>query len=272
MKCGTSSLHRYLDLHPEIQMSRPKELDFFLGGDGRSWGNWNRGVEWYAGHFSLDAPVRGESSVNYTNLPEASRRTAERMHGVIPDAKLLYMVRDPIDRAVSHYLHARAAGRDEAPASQALADPHGRFVRRSLYHAHLIEFLRFYPRERILVVAQEDLLDRRLETMRRIFRYLDVDEAFSSPQFERMWEVSRGKDRKFTLAFRATRRFGRRRWDRLPTNLRWLGERVVLLPVRGGLARPALEDALQEMLVERFRDDVERLRKLTGQEFATWSV
>src|SRR5688500_1196803 len=76
MKCGTSSLHYYLGLHPEIQMSQPKELHFFLDSAAfqpQDFGgirktlielcNWHRGVDWYAQHFSPDAAVRGESTV-----------------------------------------------------------------------------------------------------------------------------------------------------------------------------------------------------------------
>src|SRR6266480_7909195 len=63
-KCGTSGLHYYLSLHPEVWMSRPKELNFFL--EER---NWNRGVDWYRRHFDPDARVRGEASPNYTAYP-----------------------------------------------------------------------------------------------------------------------------------------------------------------------------------------------------------
>ncbi len=72
-KCGTSSLHRYLALHPQIGMSRVKELDFYLAHR-----TWSRGTEWYAGQFDPAMTVRGESSPNYTDLP-LSDGTAERM-------------------------------------------------------------------------------------------------------------------------------------------------------------------------------------------------
>src|ERR687898_136777 len=63
-KCGTSGLHFYLDLHPEIAMSMPKELNFFIEERG-----WPRGTDWYMQHFDPDAPIRGESSPNYTTYP-----------------------------------------------------------------------------------------------------------------------------------------------------------------------------------------------------------
>src|ERR687894_2292944 len=64
-KCGTSVLHYYLSLHPEVSMSRPKELNFFI--EER---NWPRGLDWYKSQFDGDARVRGEASPNYTAYPQ----------------------------------------------------------------------------------------------------------------------------------------------------------------------------------------------------------
>src|SRR5215218_3255372 len=86
-KCGTSSLHRYLGAHPEVGMSRDKELDF-LGGPG--FPNWERGVDWYRAQFDADKSVRGESSPSYTAHPFVTG-TAERAHALVPGAKLIYL-------------------------------------------------------------------------------------------------------------------------------------------------------------------------------------
>src|SRR5688500_19663917 len=63
MKCGTTSLHHYLDLHPDISMSDPKEVRFF---DDPAW---EERIDWYRGHFDPNAPVTGESSVYYSAYP-----------------------------------------------------------------------------------------------------------------------------------------------------------------------------------------------------------
>src|SRR5689334_9595383 len=89
LKCGTTSLHHYLNLHPEIEMSRPKELNFFVEEL-----NWDLGPDWYAAHFNASAPVRGETSPHYTARPRYDG-VAERMRATLDDARLIYMVRDP---------------------------------------------------------------------------------------------------------------------------------------------------------------------------------
>ena len=81
LKCGTTSIHHYLGLHPEIQMSKPKELNFFVDEL-----NWDLGLDWYASRFDDRFKVRGESSPHYTNLPRFEG-VAERIHEHCPDAQ-----------------------------------------------------------------------------------------------------------------------------------------------------------------------------------------
>ena len=82
-KCGTTSLHEYLNEHPEISMSSEKELYFFVEEK-----NLGKGLAWYESQFDPSAPVRGESSPGYSALP-LYRGVPERMAETIPDAKLV---------------------------------------------------------------------------------------------------------------------------------------------------------------------------------------
>lgn len=231
-KCGTTALHEYLDLHPEIAMSRPKELDFFVEQH-----NWRRGREWYEGHFAADTPIRGESSPSYTNYPEF-RGVAERMSRLVPEARLIYLVGDPLKRIASHYVHNRAVGRGLPTIDAQLADLRNSvFLAHSLYHAQLRRFLRVFPESSILVVDQADLLARRRATLRRVFGFLGVAPDFDSPDFDRVHHVSAEKS-----------------LNGQP------------LPV------PRIEGALRRRLVRRLRPDVQRLRAQTGAPFDTWSL
>jgi len=137
-KCGTTALHYYLGLHPQTSMSRPKELNFFqaepdksaLGPDeqdmvGRERSTWSRGVDWYASHFDPTAPVRGESSPSY--VAPWYRGVAERLAAVLPEARLLICVRDPVERAISH-LHMRTAAGERREPADALVDPASGYV------------------------------------------------------------------------------------------------------------------------------------------------
>jgi len=192
MKCGTTSLHGYLAAHPEVGMSEPKELNFFFGpetldeGDGaETWalGNWHRGTGWYAAHFDPACPVRGESSPGYTSPshPEA----AARMAAVIPAARLVYAVRDPVRRALSQYGHHRRQGTESRPLAEALLDPAAQYVTRGRYLERLTPFLDTDAFDgRITVVAQEELEADLPGTMRRLFADLGVDPDHWSPAMD----------------------------------------------------------------------------------------
>ena len=265
-KCGTTSLHNYLNAHPEISMSRRKETNFFLGNGER-----DRGLDWYASNFDPAAPVRGEASPDYTNLPE-SAGTAARMRSVVPDARLIYLVRDPLDRMASHYVHRRAAGLERRSLADALSDSRGSYVTRSCYATQLKPFLELFPREQILVETHERLLREREVTLRRIFGFVGVDSSFTSPEFERMWERTEGKGGLYSLAWRIGRRT-RERGIFLPQFLRWPAQRMLRTRVGDpGMERPAYDQELRERMRERLRGEVQELRALTGLELEGWGI
>jgi hypothetical protein len=267
LKCGTTSLHHYLNLHPEIAMSRPKELNFFVADL-----NWPLGRDWYAGHFDPDTPVRGESSPHYTNRPRFDG-VAARMREVLgSEVRLVYVVRDPIDRMLSHYLHNVGGGYEDRTLTEALSDPQSSYVARSRYFFQVQPYLEEFGSERIEIVGREELKADRPGTMRRAFEFLEVDPTFTSEQFEREWEtgVAKGGSR-FRIMDRAVRLPGLRaidrNFDRLPESLRWLAERLVHDPDAGEVPKPEVPEPLREHLAEMFSDDVARLAELAGRQF-----
>jgi hypothetical protein len=267
LKCGTTSLHHYLNLHPAIAMSRPKELNFFVAEL-----NWPLGADWYASHFDPADPVRGESSPHYTNRPRFER-VAERMRDMLGgDARLIYVVRDPIDRMLSHYLHNVGGGYEHRALEEALTDPHSTYVSRSRYFFQLEPYWQAFGPESVRIVTREELLRDRPATMRRAFEFVGVDPRFTSEQFEREWETGTAKGRgRFRIMDRAVRLPGLRaldrNFDRLPESLRWLVERLVHDPRAGEVPKPQLPDSLRGRLADLFREDVARLEEAAGRNF-----
>jgi hypothetical protein len=263
-KCGTSVLHYYLGLHPEVSMSKPKELNFFI--DER---NWPRGVDWYRGQFDPHATVRGEASPNYTAFPQ-HEGVPERMAQVVPDAKLIYMVRDPLERIAAHWVHNYAKRREKGTLAETLIHPHTSYVDRSLYAMQLERYLAHYPKERVLVFQQSELRHKRMETLRQVFEFVGVDPDFTHPRFEQERHQTSRKTRATRLAVRLEKMGRSRRGRRLPSNF-WL----VLddrLPLRRAIKRPDVRASLPAETLELLRADGERLRELTGRDFSSWKL
>jgi Sulfotransferase domain len=270
LKCGTTSIHHYLGLHPEIQMSKPKELNFFVEEL-----NWDLGLDWYASRFDDRFPVRGESSPHYTNLPRYEG-VAERIRTHCPDARLLYMVRDPIKRILSHWVHATGAGYETREMVEVLSDPNTQYVNRSRYWMQLQPYLERFDRDQIEVVTQEELQREREATMRKAFGFAGVDAGFTSEQFDREWEKSAAKSSdKYQFMEKLIKLPGfrsfDRNFDRLPERMRWVVEKVVHDPEKPPAPKPVVPDDLFELLRGRFTEEVDELQRFTGREFVGWN-
>lgn len=182
MKCGTSALHEMLDEHPDVGMAPGKELNFFIGPeeppavDPDEWwryGQWHRGLDWYRRQFDGAAPVRGESSPGYTD--PSHPMAARRIHDVIPRVRLVYLVREPLARAVSQWRHHVRDGTESRPIAEALLDPESQYVARSRYLERIGPFLDLFAAEQLLIVVQERLRDHRDATLRRVLEHIGAD-------------------------------------------------------------------------------------------------
>lgn len=258
MKSGTSSLHHYLGQHPEISMSRVKEPNYFIEA-----GNLGRGLDWYQSLFADRSKLCGEVSPSYSKR-HRHRGVPERLHERVPHVKLIYLLRDPIDRIVSHYLHNRQRSRETRSLAEAVAAKSYRnnYVRTSLYHFQLSAFLGHFPLDRILIATTEDLKERQAETLASVFRFIGVDAGFEGSEFGRLFnrtpaaaEVPKSAETK-----------GRAVTGIIDAALRRLRQTAVAAP------RPVLEPADRDRLAERLAPDVERLRALTGLRFERWSL
>jgi hypothetical protein len=269
IKAGTTSLHSYAALHPEISMSFPKELHVFSKDD------WRQRLALYEGQFDPSRPVRGESTPHYAWHPHR-RDVPRRIVSLVPDARLVYLVRDPIDRIVSHWIERYANGERGRSLKEYVddcANPTNPLVSASRYHTQVQRYREVFPPEQMLIIDQDKLRRERLATLRRVFAFLGVDPDFEAPAFDRNENTRTDK--------RALTSFGLPLWNRV------LGPAVKRLPepaqrpVRRRLVRalsrpipdpPPLTERERSKLVAVLQDEVDALREDTGEQFASWSL
>jgi hypothetical protein len=265
-RCGTTSLHYYLGEHPEIFMASKKELMFFAQEL-----NWGRGLAWYEAQFPVDAPIRGEASPQYS-LWQVYSGVPERMAHVVPEAKLIYLVRDPFDRLLSQYALSHSFGHDPRPLAEALAsDERSFYVDAGRYWNQLEGYLEHFASERILVVDADDLQRNRHARLRSVFSFLEVDPGFDSPAFGSVYNEAPERQGRapFRLAGGAAQRvLGFERYRRL------LGRTPrALRPLFTAPREQAeIEPVVREELEVVYREDAARLREFTGLPLASWSV
>jgi Sulfotransferase domain len=272
-KSGTSSLHYYLDQHPDVYMSRIKH-PFYFQRD-----TWRQRLDWYQSLFPERTPVRGESSPSYSAYP-VKRDVPRRIHELTPDAKLIYVVRDPVDRLVAQYAQHRAEAKERRSLEEAVRsaiedgdDPVNPYLCMSRYATQVEQYLEHFPLERIHVIDNVDLNRDRRGVLREAFRFLGVDDGFDTPRFDEVLNTRRDQVR--------FNRLGARLRDSRPARyVAWRVPRRVRGPVTKPLTRlvsrrverPELSPELRTELTDVLRPEAKRLRELTGKPFASWSL
>ena len=182
MKCATSTLHEQLAHQPGFFMSTPKEPCFFSDPE-----QWAKGMDWYRSLFAGAGAndLIGESSTHYTMLPTYPE-TVPRIRDILGDGvKLIYMMRDPIDRLVSHYIHDWSQGLIDDSPDAALAR-RTELIDYGRYAFQLRPYLKTFGPMRILPVFFEHLTADPSAELKRVCDFLGYDkEAVWQTAFER---------------------------------------------------------------------------------------
>lgn len=199
-KGGTSSLYNHLCKHPDVASATIKEIHYFTR-------SIEKGEEWYRGHFALEPllaarsrirgrrPLSGDSSPDYLFNLHAPRRAA----ALLPDARLLVLLRNPVDRAFSHYRHRIRKGLESRSFEEAIAqeletvaDDIARletpefydsfeyvkraYLTRGLYARQLRAWFAAYPRDRFLLIRSEDFFNDPRAVYARVLAFLGLPE------------------------------------------------------------------------------------------------
>ena len=183
-RCGTTSLYTYLAEHPQILTPIKKEMDFF------SW-HFHRGIDWYLAHFPLMPQggefVTGEASPSYFDCREAPKR----LYSAFPEAKLIVLLRNPVDRAISHFYRLKGLNWEGRSLDRAISDEierlnqnpeyiigeePGNYLARGRYVEFIKNWLDFFPKEELLVLKSEDLYAGAAATVKQVLAFLDLPE------------------------------------------------------------------------------------------------
>ena len=284
-KSGTTALHHYLRQHPDIFMSHPKELKFFPWenwrpdyrgpGDGAGLSSIITSVEEYGACFAAGAgyTARGESSPQYLYFP----RAAERIRHHIPDAKLIAILRHPADRAYSHYLMLQREGRETLTFRQALvaeeqrvADLWGHtwhYLRRGFYAAQLKPYFDLFEREQLRVYLHEDFLADPVGLTQDVFRFLKVDDTFTSDVSIRHNETRLPRHRALHEYLSHPLPAKALIMRLIPDTLsRTIGDRVRRL----NQSKAVLPRRLRRQLIGLYREDIIKLQDILRRDLSHW--
>ncbi|MFD2740008.1 sulfotransferase family protein [Sulfitobacter aestuarii] len=264
MKSGTTTLYQHLVHHPDIGMSRMKETDYFIACK-----NFPLGFSWYRRQFPAQCRVSGEISPNYSKhdvFPGVPRRIAE----VLPETRLVFVARDPVDRFVSHYRHSVLMGHcSVSPAMLLKSSAGAHMLETSRYTAQLETYLKHFSREQLLILDFDQLRLTPQVTLDRLTDFLDLPPHPVGEAATHNDAASIARMPRFVQRLWRSRMM--RRID--PLISRDMRDRARDLMSRGpARSMPDFPDALRAEVAERLADEAQAFRKLSGQDFQGWCI
>ncbi|MFZ5619809.1 MAG: sulfotransferase family protein [Pseudomonadota bacterium] len=279
-KCGTSSLYAYMRQHPDIFLSHVKETHFFTYDEIYSLGPAAFANEYYrgaSGHRAI-----GDITPTYFVQPDIVIPRIKAVYGAkLP--KLLLILRNPVDRAWSHYLHKVRSGEESESFESALlleqerltSDPLGwwGYQTESLYAVFLAKWLDAFPREQFLFLLTEELSSDPAAVLRRVFAFLGVDAECAIRDYGRK-NIAGSVRSQAVLSLLAK-----------PSPLKSLVKRLLPLAHRQKLKTRIIElntapggwasrmsSEQRVLLMDRLRPGVRELERLTGLDLSVWSL
>jgi hypothetical protein len=276
MKAATSSLHAALARHPRVFMSPFKEPGYFLGptapGSPPSLSDrYRNSLSEYLGLFGAagDAPIRGESTTDYTKRPRVEG-VAERIRQFEPGARFIYLLRDPIERTISHYWWAVShEGETRDLVDAVRCEPF--YLDVSHYAWQLEPYLACFPRERVFVETTEAFAAEPEQVLQRMFSWLGVDPQAPLPSDlrENVTPARLAQTRSAVLQRLRHSRVGDALTRVMPRGVRTFGRRLAEREVD----REAIPlEPVYEFLRPIQREQTRRLEALVGRPFPEWTT
>ncbi|MDH3729075.1 MAG: sulfotransferase domain-containing protein [Myxococcales bacterium] len=195
-KSGTTSLWKHIVAHPQTYLPATKEVEFFSDSQ-----RFERGLDWYWQTYFEDAPphaCKGEATTQYMMFPQVPGR----IHDAFPEVKLLALLRNPIDRAYSHYRMTAMRGHESRSFEECIAalqsasgadapiDLHHDYLRLGEYGRILGNYLLRFERQQFCLVFTEDLEADPVTLIRKVYQFLEIDPDFCPDNIEKRFNVS----------------------------------------------------------------------------------
>lgn len=285
-RAGTTSLSHYLAQHPKLYVPSSKSCSFFYASDltGSPLADNHAAIpEWFVQDkvkyhsFYSSAPVaaiRGDVSPVYL----ASTRVACRIAAARPDAKIIAIMRNPVDRVYSRYVGRRRDGLETTATFEELVeseismdlvrdDAHATYLAGGMMSHYLCSYFDAFPAENIQIHFYEEFAGNTREVMASICRFLAVDEDFRF-DVDRIYNASGGRIQNAAVgriwASSLPLRKGLRPW--LPKSLR----DSMFRKVTAKTEKVPIKPETRRRLIDVYRDDIQKIQHLTGRDLSAW--
>jgi hypothetical protein len=284
-KTGTTSIYRYLKQHPDIYMSPAKEPRFFIfeneilqfNGIGDKIETAKTTLQEYQ---ELFAKVRGEKAIGEaTTMYLWSQKAPQRIKYYLPNVRLIAILRDPVERAYSNYLHLKQAKREPLDSfaeairqePQRIKDnwwPFWYYQNQGFYYQQLQRYLALFAKEQIKVFLYEDLKTNPLKLLQDIFSFLELDASFKPDFSTKTRKAPLIPKNKVLHSLIAQPNFLKSFLKPLlPKETR---QQIVNKIEQKNLIKPQVSLEIRQQLITEYREDILQLQDLIQRDLSSW--
>jgi len=254
-KSATTSLSNALALHPDVCFSQPKEPQFFSNK------NWRTQLNHYHSLFKTDARLYGEGSTNYTKHPSFNTTIYNDIFEYNPKMKLIYIMRNPIDRIISHYTHTFNRGYELNSNIDNAVRTQNHYIDVSKYAMQIEPYINQFGKDNVLLLFFEDFINNPQQVLNTTYSFLNL-----KPQFVEKNVLDSNKS--------FNRRVLHYKYDNPKTI--WDKLKKTILIIKNYFnkdfidAKPLLQDSTKQYIIDHVKDDITRIESLTGRDLKHW--
>lgn len=273
-KCGTTQVADWIDAHPELCLSVPKEVLYFnrkvsyIHGDNE---NFSKSLDWYQKHFAhcaLDQKI-GEFSASYIYSKEA----AEKIHSLYPNIKIIVCLRQPVDRSYSQYLMFKHYLKKEDRPFYKAINEEPELLERSKYAGFIKTYLDLFPRKNFLFLTLDEIVKNPRPTLTRVYDFLDVDVDYVPKDFD--INRKKAKSSKSVWVSKAMGLFTNTMTSiglaKVVVKLKSMGLKDAVMQINSKeVSFEKLNPSFRDELNQEFLKDLEETEKLTGLDLRQW--
>jgi len=284
MRSGTTWLTKCIDSHPDMFIPpAKKEINFFnlfskesSTGQQQMW-NYSKGIDWYEEHFSQANKEQktGEYSPHYL----CDQESPKLIHKNYPNVKLILSLRNPIDRAFSHYQYIRRYANVPNTFEEALYKNLGyKYLQNGLYGKYLENYLNLFDKEQIHIIFFEDIKNKKYKLISKLYSFLEVEHNFISPILSKKINTSNViRLKKLQSLFRDIRIFVKNNpkmyllWNKI--GLVELGRNIQKINTTKHIIDIAMiKVETKKYLIDYYRDDIEKLENILSLDLSHWKI
>lgn len=259
-KSGTTALRDYLSQHPDIYMAEG-EVRYY-----NQEKNYKQGLSWYEKHFldRTNEKAVGEKTPSYMYLSDVP----EKMHKDNPNVKLIFMMRNPVDRAYSDYWMGRLKGKFNFPFCE--IEKHKKlFLEVGEYAEQIKRYLKYFPMEQMFFIISEEFRANRDEEMKKVLRFLEVDENFNFPDLEDKHVGIQSKSSLYTLLVDIHKKVIDTNATKRTKKVNKVVKKIFSYSNKIG-KYPEMDEKTRRQLEKYFEKSNNELEKITGRDLKKW--